>query len=708
MTESSLIHLRRGGVSLVIDVDPHAMPSIVHWGPDLGEATEADLRALRAATRPLPDNIVDAPERVSIVPESARGWLGTPGLQGSRDDGTGWSPRFGAVLHDLDDETLVSRGHESLAGLQLETSLSLEDSGLLRARAVLTNNGRSSYYLNRLVIALPVPAGVHEMLDQTGRWSKERVPQRREIAFGVHARESRRGRTGADAATVLIAGERGFGFQHGRTWGLHVGWSGNHVSYLERHNNGRTVLGGGELLMPGEIALAPGGSYSTPWIYAAYGDGLDEQAGRLHSWLRQRPRHPSAERPVTLNVWEAVYFQHDLGTLSELVDRAADIGVERFVLDDGWFRGRRNDDAGLGDWYVDENVWPAGLWPLVERVRARGMQFGLWFEPEMVNLDSDLAREHPEWIMQTEGRMPPEARNQQVLNVAIPDAKAYLLERISTLIDEYAIDYLKWDHNRDLIEAGSTSRGGAAAVHEQTRAVYALMDEIALRHPGLEIESCSSGGARVDLGILEHTDRVWASDCIDPLERQQILRWTSQLLPPELVGSHVAGPHSHTTGRTHGLGFRAVTALFGHFGVEWDLTAATVSERAELAEWIAVYKHLRPLIATGSVVRVDGTEHVVQGSGVIARDGSEALFEIAMLGRPTAWPPGVIRVPGLAPEGRYRVKPLGPGSTRHDRSAPVWQRDGGCVLTGRMLGEIGVQVPLLQPEQAVLVSIVRE
>jgi alpha-galactosidase len=238
-----------------------------------------------------------------------------------------------------------------------------------------------------------------------------------------------------------------------------------------------------------------------------------------------------------LNTWEAVYFDHDLARLTSLADTAAAIGVERFVLDDGWFRHRRDDSAGLGDWYVDETVWPDGLSPLIKHVRALGMEFGLWFEPEMANPDSDLVRDHPDWVLAAAGRWPTLSRNQLVVDVAHPDAYQYLLERLDKLVSELGIAYLKWDHNRDLIEA---VHAGVAGVHAQTAAVYRLLDELRERHPELEIESCSSGGARVDLGILERTDRVWASDTNDPVERQQIQRWTSALIPLELIGAHAA------------------------------------------------------------------------------------------------------------------------------------------------------------------------
>jgi alpha-galactosidase len=272
-----------------------------------------------------------------------------------------------------------------------------------------------------------------------------------------------------------------------------------------------------------------------------------------------------------------VYFDADPGKLRALADEAAALGIERFVLDDGWFQGRRSERSGLGDWYVDRQVWPEGLRPLVDHVRSLGMEFGLWFEPESISPDSDLVRNHPDWLLATGGRVPPLSRLQQVLDLGHPEAWEYLLERLDALLTEYDIGFVKWDMNRDIVDGGHSPKG-EPGVHRQTEALYALLDELRRRHPGVEIESCAGGGGRVDLGILERTDRVWASDTNDPLERQAIQRWTGLLLPPELLGAHVGAEHAHTTGRAHSLAFRAGTALFGHFGVELDLTRTDPAE----------------------------------------------------------------------------------------------------------------------------------
>ncbi|HEX5334271.1 MAG TPA: alpha-galactosidase, partial [Propionicimonas sp.] len=599
-----------------------------------------------------------------------------------------WSPKFtttglrvdgGAVGAGAEQPSLLTLGVSSLeitaadevAGLALVIGIELTTGGLLRSQATLTNTGADGYQLDDLVLAYPVPPVARELLDLAGHWGRERVPQRRAFTTGVHLREGRKGRTGADAATVLHAGVPGFGFGSGQTWGVHVGWSGNHIHYAERAFTGEQVLGGGELLLPGEIVLASGDSYTSPWLYGSHGDGLDEVARRFHRWLRSRPQHPSAERPMTLNVWEAVYFNHELAPLLELADAAAAIGVERYVLDDGWFGSRRDDFSGLGDWTVSKEVWPNGLHPLVDHVTGLGMQFGLWFEPEMINLDSDAARAHPEWVMATGDRTPVPSRHQQVINLGLPDCYAYIRDAMLAILAEYDISYIKWDHNRDLIDAG-TSPAGRPGVHAQTDAVYRLMDELKAAHPGLEIESCSSGGSRVDLGILQHTDRVWVSDCIDPHERQQMMRWTQQLLPPELLGSHIASGTSHTTGRTHELNFRAATAVFGHLGIEWDLRKATAEELEELAEWIAFYKANRGLLLGGDLVRVDFPDAALNAFGVVAPDKSRAIYSFTAMDAYDTVLLGRLRFPGLDPSRRYRVAPAMVGRPPSGLRPPLW------------------------------------
>lgn len=733
----AFVHLRSEGVSVLLDCTRGRLPALAHWGADLGEVSAADaLRLVEGGVHPIPQNIVDEPVRVALLPESWTGWAGRPGLSGSRG-GRDWSPRFTttaltvagrAVESPGGDATVVAGGCalvevaavDDVARLRLLLLVELLPGGVLRSRARVTNLAATAYQLDDLVLAYPVPPVTRELLDLSGRWGRERSPQRRGFTVGVHLREGRRGRTGADAATVLHAGTPGFGFAHGEVWGVHTGWSGNHTHYAERLATGEQVVGGGELLLPGEVVLTEGESYTSPWVYGSYGTGLDAVARRFHRYLRSRPQHPATPRPVTLNTWEAVYFDHRLEPLVELAEKAAAIGVERFVLDDGWFGSRRDDHAGLGDWWVSPEVWPQGLHPLVDRVTQLGMQFGLWVEPEMVNLDSDIARAHPEWVMATGGRTPVPSRHQQVLNLGIPECYAHIRDALFAILAEYDIAYLKWDHNRDLVDAGSHP-DGRPGVHAQTLAVYRLLDELRAAHPRLEIESCSSGGGRVDLGILQRTDRVWVSDCIDPHERQMMQRWTAQLLPPELLGSHVASPTSHTTGRTHDLGFRAATALFGHFGIEWDLRRASERDLAELSAWVAFHKQQRDLLHRGDLVRLDFPDASLTATAVIAPDRSRALYSFASVDRADVVLLGRLRFPGLDPDRRYRVRPLMVGTPPSGLFPPPWwgvgtavgQRSGGgpegahagVELPGRILTEVGLAHAPVDPDQVVLFAV---
>ena len=700
---AAAVQLRAAGVSLVLNERSSGLPAIAYWGADLGELSAETARSLLVVNDgPGGDSLVDVPEQVSVLPSPAEAWIGRPGLLGSRD-GAAFSALFVRThVEDVEPDPLVAGGRrywltDDTAELALDLEIQLSRSGLVKMRAELTNTGRTVYQLDGLTLTLPLPSRATEVFDMTGRHTRERVPQRTPLFVGTHLRESRQGRPGLDSAFVLGVGTAGFGWESGEFWGVHTGWSGNQACYAEKLFNGRQLIGAGELPLPGEIRLEPGEAYQSPWIYGVHGAGLNAVAHRFHGYLRARPEHPKLPRPVLVNTWEAAYFDHDLDRLSGLAHAAAEVGVERFVLDDGWFRGRRNDRAGLGDWYVDPAVWPDGLDPIIDVVAGLGMQFGLWVEPEMINLDSDLARAHPEWIFRAGGREGISSRYQYVLDLGHPEAYAYIAGCLHDLLDTYPISYVKWDHNRVVIEAGHTP-AGAPGVHAHTLAVYRLMDELKLRHPGLEIESCAGGGGRIDLGIIERTDRVWPSDCIDALERQQIQRYTQLLLPPELIGTHLGDSEAHSTHRRHHLGFRAATALWGHMGIEWDLTAASPGKQAEVRRWVTLHKSLRPLLHTGDVFVGDHPDPAVWVNGVVANDKSDAVYAITTVARPLTFPPGNIRLPGLDPHRMYHLAPLPPADRYPGtHQYPQWWADG-ITLPGRVLTENGVQAPAMYPE----------
>ena len=339
---------------VAINASP-GLPRILYWGADLGDLPEEALRELAVVSvAQVTSYVMDDPVPAAVLPEHALGYSGWPGVSGHRD-GRDWSPLFSVTgvehVGDVDSPGIVVQGVDETAALQVEIRLELTPSGLVRARAGLTNTHTSEpYRVDAVHVALPVPPVADEVLDLAGRHIRERAPQRQPFHVGTRLRESRRGKGGHDSSLLLVAGTSGFGFRSGEVWGVHVAWSGNHRVYAERLPTGaHAVLGGGELLLPGEVSLAPGETYTSPWLVGAYGAaGLDELSGRVHDFLRARPGHPSTPRPVILNTWEAVYFDTDATKLMALADRAAEIGTERFVLDDGWFRGAGTRRRGSG------------------------------------------------------------------------------------------------------------------------------------------------------------------------------------------------------------------------------------------------------------------------------------------------------------------------------------------------------------------------
>jgi len=695
----TLLTLRGGSTAFIIDLSG-PVPAVVHWGRDLGNDPTIPL----GLGNPIPHSNYDAPFTLELFPQASGGWRGRPAISGHRRDGRGFSPAFVTTGHTQSGGDAAITMVAAAEQLSLTIRLSMSQEGMLRVRHELTNDGDEPYELDALNVTLPAGQAAEEVLDLTGRWNREQHPQRQSLRFGTWLREYRHGRTGHDSSALTMVGSAGFSNRSGEVWATHLGYSGNRVTYVERTQAATALIGSGELFLPGELALGPGESYQTPWVYAAHSTaGIDGVSDVFHEWIRARASHPRSPRPVVLNTWEAVYFRHDLDTLLDLARAAARLGVERFVLDDGWFRGRRNDRAGLGDWTVDPNVWPSGLTPLIDGVIEQGMQFGLWVEPEMVNEDSDVIRAHPDWISGPGTRVPVEWRHQQVIDLANPDAWQYVFDQLDALLTENRISYLKWDQNRDLVEMG---HDGRPSTHRQTEAAYRLFDELKRAHPDVEIESCSSGGARVDLGILERTDRVWASDSNDALERQTIQRWTHALLPLELIGAHIGPTHSHTTGRTHSLSFRAITAMFGHFGIEWDVRTLNDAESAQLEQAVALYKQHRPLLHSGVAVHADLREEAFRLQGVVARDGAEALYSFACLRTPDDEIPGNIVLPGLDPDRVYRVGivfPTGKLPVEQHGVLP-WTADA-VVASGVYLSEVGIPMPILLPEHAILVHV---
>lgn len=686
---------------LVIDVVDGALV-IRHWGAPLdGDVSQIGL----ATTASVSQSDFDHPLSVGILRESARGFLGYSAVSGHGRAGA-WSTKFEVTEFQHHENHLDVTFKDNGAELELIVSFDFDKYGVLTERATLKNIGKATYFLNEYVHWLPLPSEARQTLDFAGRWSNERNPQRRDIATGTWVRQSREGRSGHNFSVAEIALTKETDFQSGQAWAVSIAWSGNSQYLVERLPDGSQGIGAGELLLPGEIQLASGESYEAPALIATYSnEGLDGLSNAFHSHIRSRQSHPRRPRPLTLNLWEAVYFAHDEENIKKIVDLAAEIGVERIVLDDGWFHSRRDDHAGLGDWVVDDAVWPNGLQPIIKYINDKGIEFGLWFEGEMINVDSDLYRAHPEWILHEGGRMPPEWRHQQVLDLGHEGAYNHVLSQVDAILSENNVAYIKWDHNRVLVDAGHQGRPG---VHRQTLAIYRLFAELKSRHPNLEIESCASGGARIDLGVIDYVDRFWTSDNNDALARQRMQRWTMQVIPPEMLGTHIGPTEGHQTGRTLDFSFRAITALFGHAGIEWDITEADAKTRKDLNSWARFYKENREFLHTGKMVRIDYPEDSGYLYGVVSSDADRALYAYVQFEPSQSVHPASLKFRGLDPKATYSVKAVYPaGRPRYMlRETPQWLP--WITLSGSVLASVGVTTPILTPASAILIEITRQ
>ncbi|MFM9037545.1 MAG: alpha-galactosidase [Actinomycetota bacterium] len=703
-------HLRSDTVSVVVDV-AGGVPVIEHWGPPLDGVPDVWPNTPRTFGN------IDVLAPISIVPMHGDGFPGRPGLQVHRRGGRHWSPRYRLAGHDrlptADGEALVVRAVDEVSQSVIESRLEIRSDGVLLVSADFRNESDAPVMLNAFTITLPVSRHAVELGVFEGRWARELQLQRFTWPYGAWTSENRVGRTSHEHPPYVFAMENGVGEWNGRAWGVHAAWSGNHVMFAELLPDGRRYVQAGELFHPGEMCVYSGETLSAVELIAVHsGEGLNGVSRAFHREARRRlPGNVRRTRPVHLNTWEAVYFDHDPERLRQLATTAASIGIERFVLDDGWFGSRRNDRSGLGDWKVSADAYPDGLRPLISHVRGLGMEFGIWVEPEMANPDSEVMREHPEWALVSDGYEPVMGRNQLVLDLTNPAAFDHVLTALDALLSDHDVAYVKWDMNRWHVQASGAD--GTAATHAQTLAVYQMIDELRRRHPTVEFESCASGGGRIDHEILRRVERVWTSDCNDALERQSIQRGASMIIPAEVMGSHVGPARSHTTGRRHTMAFRGVTAMFGHMGVETDITAMSDDERADLAHVIAVHKRFRSLIHGGDSVRFDTAQGAL-AHGVIASDRSEALVAYIQMTTRASLTPEPVRLPGLDPDATYTIdmipltreaRPVpGPGIDQ-----PRWSIDSlaGAPhrVSGAFLCDVGLVPPVMWPESAVLVHL---
>lgn len=689
MAANRFHYLRGGETSLVIDALPGSemLPRVLHFGVDLGPAP--DLQALSdAVPNALWGARLDEPRPPCVLPGAEGGSFGHAAIE----------PELHLRLRGVtaSGSSLLVR----LAGpgeLKATVEYRLSPHGVLSVRSSIEQGDAGPHRLSWLAaMALPLTQRVEDVVTFGGDWAREFAMHRQTLGTASVVLESRRGRGGHDRFPGLFLGEAGFGEDHGEVFGVTLAWSGSHRMCVERLREGGVVVQAGELFMHGDPVPS---TYESPWCHVVHSRrGLNGAMQALHAFLRDGiiPAQVKAKpRPVHYNTWEALYFKHDLPTLRDLANRAARVGAERFVLDDGWFKGRNDDRAGLGDWTVDVAKYPEGLTPLITHVKSLGMEFGLWVEPEMVNPDSDLARAHPDWIRRDGGELILQ-RHQAVLDLARAEVRDHLFAALDALLSRHDIAYLKWDMNRDVIGGGH---------HEQVLGVHSLIDRLRLAHPGVEIETCASGGGRCDYAMLARTTRVWVSDSNDALDRLDIQRNASLFLAPEISGVHVGPASCHITGRKLSLELRAHVALFGHMGLELDLRELDDASFDRLARHIATYKAFRPLLHGGRWWRIDtpGPDHCA--IGVSAMDESEALCLIvrtgsSQLGRGTS-----LRVPGLAAARTYRVGATGPHAPHVEHSLGLSLRNGTLTLPGAALSSHGLDLYLPRPDSSLLLHV---
>ena len=697
--------------ALLLSTQVGERPHIIYWGRLFAGFDGAQIALLSTRQQYFggPTEVVHA----TLSCELGSWGAGPPGLIVHRA-GQDWMPdlRVSDVCCASDHEAIITCT-DSRAALSASYALSIDPAtGLLSAETTIQNLSDQPLGVDWCApLCLPLDDRMDGLTAFTGKWAGEFERETVPLGTGSYVRENRSGRTSHDNFPGLLATSAQACERSGVCAAFHLGWSGNHRLRVDRQPGGQAVVQMGELLLPGEITLARGETYTTPVMYGATGEtGLSRLSQRFHSFLTGQVldrRISQKPRPVHFNTWEAVYFNHSMEKLLDLADLAASVGAERFVLDDGWFGQRRSDVAGLGDWVVSADIYPDGLGALADRVRELGMEFGIWFEPEMVNPDSDLFRQHPDWILGEPGHETTPFRNQLTLDLTRPEVGDYLFNAMDAIVREYGVSYIKWDMNRQTLHPASQAGDcqGRAVMHCQTHALYTLMARLRAAHPGLELESCASGGGRADYGILHHADRIWTSDNNDARSRQSIQRGASFFFPLSITGSHVGPATCHITRRTLPMAMRAATAIFGHMGMEVDLACETEADRAILAAAVALYKQHRGLLHGGLHYRID-TPPFLSVSGVVSAAQDEAIFSCALTDTHSASLPPRIRFDGLNMDATYRLQCVWPQENPSITGPSIMEAaallDGGSVFSGAALVNHGLQLPLLYPDTCLI------
>ena len=695
------------GVSYVFGVNPNGQLQSIYWGSRLGFTDSFP------QPHALPGWAAFDPS-VNTTPQEFTGWGGglytTPDLKITFPDGNR-DLVLHYVSHQIDGDrlTVTMQDIERKVFVVLDYKID-EATGILRRSATIENRTGKPFTIEQSFAAtwnLPA-AGDYHLYDLTGRWTGEWDLQQQALHPGKIVLESRRGPT-SHANNPWFAIERGASADQdqGQVWFGALGWSGNWQIAVQQTQARQVRVTGGFNPFDFGYVLAPGESLKTPYFYAGYTrNGVGGASRLLHRFeiAEILPHHPHPGlRPVVYDSWEATGFQVNEAGQEALAEKAASIGVERFIMDDGWFGQRKDDHAGLGDWYPNPQKFPHGLGPLIAKVHSLGMSFGLWVEPEMVNPNSDLYRKHPDWVLHFNGRPRSQERNQLVLNLARPDVKAYVFHTLDSLLTNNRIDFLKWDYNRNWSEPGWPSAG---ADHEKevyvkyTRNLYSILQELRARHPHVEIEDCSGGGGRVDLGILRYTDEVWTSDNTDPFDRLSIQNGFTYAYSPGVMMAWVTDSPNWVNQRVTSLTYRFLSSMQGALGIGANLNQWTPQEFVQARTLVAQYKSIRATVQRGALYRLisplHGSEH--SATEYVAPDGKQVAVFAFLHSSQMGYPYPELYLRGLEPGATYRLHML------DGKAAPETPSNA----SGAYWTNVGIQLALRGDFQAAAFTLERE
>ena len=640
-------------------------------------------------------------------------WVG-----GCQADGTraadfryvSWEIREGAhkipglpCLFDEDEtaETLVIFLEDAASSLKLELYyVVFADRDVIARSARITNGGKEAVRLEKMMSAcLELPNGSWEAIHFHGRHAMERRLERLPLMHGTMEVGSRRGTSSHQHNPGVILCSPDATEEHGGCYGLSLIYSGSFSMEIEmdQMDSVRAVCGINPEFF--EYRLEPGEAFDTPQLMMTYsGSGLGRMSANFHSIIRHnlcRGKYKFARRPVLINNWEATYFDFNEEKILSIARQASELGIEMLVLDDGWFGSRDSDNAGLGDWYVNTDKLKGGLTDLVTGINGLGMKFGIWIEPEMVNEDSRLYREHPDWALTIPGRKPCRSRNQLVLDMSRSEVRDYVFDSIAAVLKSANVEYVKWDMNRSICDVYSAvlpkERQGEV-YHRYVLGIYDLMERFTSSFPNILFEGCSGGGGRFDPAILYYSPQIWCSDDTDGIERLEIQYGTSFFYPISAVGSHVSAIPNHQTGRRTPLATRGVVAMAGSFGYEMDLNLLTEDEKEAVKAQVEDYKKYYDLIHNGDYYRLASPQG---DSGFtawqfVSGDKTRTLLNLVIThvraNAPDLW----FKLRGLDPEKRYRLE------------------ENGRIYSGSALMNAGISIPMIMGDYPAVQMVLTE